>query len=172
MIERERTFLARMLPDNLIAFPSKEVFDIYIPRSSAHPVLRIRKNGDAYEMTKKEPVHDGDSSEQLETTIPLTKEEFGELSLLEGKRVRKIRYFVPWNNCTLEVELFKDALEGLVLVEVEFNSTEEKDAFVPPDFCLADVTQEEFTAGGMLCGKSYKDIEKDLQRYDYKPILP
>ena len=172
MIERERTFLVRILPDKLTSFPSKEVFDIYIPRSNAHPILRIRKSGGTYEMTKKEPLDENDSSEQLETTIPLTKEEFGELSLLEGKRVRKIRYFVPWNNYTLEVELFKDALEGLALVEVEFNSTEEKDAFVPPDFCLADVTQEEFTAGGMLCGKSYKDIEKDLQRYDYKPILP
>ena len=36
-------------------------------------------------------------------------------------------------------------------------SIEEKDAFVAPDFCLVEVTQELFIAGGMLCGKRYAD---------------
>ena len=39
-----------------------------------------------------------------------------------------------------------------------------------PDFCLADVTQEVFIAGGMLCGKCYKDIEDDLARIGYKKL--
>ena len=40
-----------------------------------------------------------------------------------------------------------------------------------PDFCLADVTQEEFVAGGALCGKKYPDIEQKLAAFGYSRIL-
>lgn len=43
--------------------------------------------------------------------------------------------------------------------------------FVSPSFCLAEVTQEEFIAGGYLAGKSYADIEKFLKMYHYRPII-
>lgn len=43
-------------------------------------------------------------------------------------------------------------------------------SFQMPDFCLCEVTQEEFIAGGMLCGKRYTDIEADLERFGYKRI--
>ena len=40
-----------------------------------------------------------------------------------------------------------------------------------PDFCLVEVTQDEVFAGGVLAGKKYSDIEKDLRKYKYKKIL-
>ena len=80
-IELELTFLAKSLPEGLAKCRQKEIIDIYIPKSSAHPVLRIRKNGDRYEMTKKEPVED-DASHQEEHTIVLTEEEFASLSAM------------------------------------------------------------------------------------------
>jgi adenylate cyclase len=170
MIELELTYLAKCIPDSLASCKQKEIFDIYIPKSREHPTLRIRKNGEKFEMTKKEPVMQGDSSKQEEHTIPLTEEEFNELAVLKGKRVRKIRYLYPINEKIAEVDVFQDKLSGLVLVDVEFNSEEEKAAFKMPDFCLADVTQEKFTAGGMLCGKSYKDIKEELKKYKYKKL--
>ena len=39
-----------------------------------------------------------------------------------------------------------------------------------PNFCLAEVTHEEFLAGGMLCGKSYADIRESLKRLGYTKI--
>jgi len=36
---------------------------------------------------------------------------------------------------------------------------------------LADVTPEEFIAGGMLAGKRYEDVKGDLNRYKYKKIV-
>ena len=71
---------------------------------------------------------------------------------------------------TAEIDVFQGALKGLVLVDVEFETVEEKDAFEMPEFCLVEVTQEEFIAGGMLCGKSYEDIEEGLKRYNYSRI--
>ncbi|HEY1835790.1 MAG TPA: hypothetical protein VGG13_03135 [Candidatus Saccharimonadales bacterium] len=57
-----------------------------------------------------------------------------------------------------------------MIVDIEFETVTERDAFAKPDFCLIDVTQEDFIAGGMLAGKSYRDIETELTRFDYKAI--
>jgi hypothetical protein len=66
MIELEKTFLARALPEGLKSCRSAEIVDIYVPHTAAHPVLRIRKIGGAYEITKKEPAAGTDSSRQSE----------------------------------------------------------------------------------------------------------
>jgi len=73
MIELEKTYLAKTIPSELKNCKSKEIIDIYIPKSSVHPTLRIRKNGDKFELTKKEPVNKDDSSHQEEQTVILLK---------------------------------------------------------------------------------------------------
>jgi len=170
MEELEKTYLIKYIPDGLMAADKKELLDIYLPAHSEHSVLRIRRSGDTYEITKKESVVAGDFSRQLETTIPLTVEEYGDLSLLPGKRVHKIRHYFTQDGVNFEIDVFQDGLSGLVLVDVEFEKMEQKDALHLPEFCLADVTQEGFIAGGVLCGKVYADIEKDLEKFNYKPV--
>lgn len=170
--EFELTYLIKNLPINFsLEVDSKEILDIYLPASSDHATLRVRKMGDEYEITKKEPVSGTDSSHQNENTIPLTKDEFGDLATLEGKRVRKIRYYYKEDAVTYEIDIFQDALKGLILVDIEFSSNADKSKFIPPNWVLADVTQEKFVAGGVLCGKSYTDIESNLALYNYKQVL-
>lgn len=168
-VELERTFLIKELPKNLKECKFIEVFDIYIPQSVPHPILRIRKKGNVFEMTKKAPV-ENDSSEQSEQTISLSEQEFSELSNLKGKRLRKNRCYYPLNGRVVEIDVFLDDLEGLVLVDFEFNSAEEKTNLKMPEFCLADVTQEEFLAGGFLAGKKYSDIQSFLEKYNYQKV--
>lgn len=171
MIEIERTYLAKFLPKNLKSCEYKELIDIYIPESAQHPDLRIRKNGDRYEITRKRPVDLSDSSRQDENTIILSRDEFEYLSSLKGKRIRKLRYLYHYNDFIAEFDIFQDELKGLVLVDFEFESEVERDIFSMPDFCLEDVTEEVFIAGGVLAGKGYKDIEKELEKFKYKKIL-
>jgi CYTH domain-containing protein len=170
MEELELTFLAKELPSGLKRSPKKEMLDIYLPSTSKHPTLRVRKCGDRLEITKKEPIDKGDRSRQLETTIPLRKDEYRELALLKGKRVEKVRHYYKVGKTTYEVDVFKGALAGLIVVDVEFKTIAEKKKFKAPAWCGADVTQEHFIAGGMLCGKKYKDIEKSLARFGYKKL--
>jgi len=85
--------------------------------------------------------------------------------------VEKIRYYYNHNGDKAEIDIFKDAMDGLVLVDFEFSSHEEKDSFEMPEFCLAEVTHEEFIAGGMLCGKKYEDIESKLADFGYQKPL-
>lgn len=170
MEELERTYLAKEFPENLALFPAEEIVDVYLPSISVHPVLRIRRHGDIYEITKKRPISRSDSSRQIEETISLDKDEYKELITLRGKRLIKTRYYYKQNGVDFEIDVFQESLTGLVLVDVEFSSVEERNNFVKPPFCLADVTQENFIAGGMLCGKAYDDIEDDLNRLGYRKL--
>jgi len=168
--EFELTYLVKDLPEDFESSEYKEILDIYIPASAEHATLRIRKHGETFEITKKEPVSGTDSSHQMENTIPLTEGEFNDLEELHGKRVRKVRYYYNENGQDYEIDVFQDGLEGLVLVDVEFTSNEEKAKFVAPDWFGGDVTQEKFVAGGMLCGKVYEDIQENLDSFNYSPI--
>jgi adenylate cyclase len=170
MIELEKTYIAKYLPSDLSSCFFKELIDIYFPPSVPHPNLRIRMNGDKYEITKKVRVDALDASKQEESTISLTKEEFEALSISPGKQVSKIRYHYLYQGRTAEIDIFRGALSGLVVVDFEFEKETEKNDFQMPDFCLADVTQEDFIAGGMLCGKTYSDIEPYLVKYGYTRI--
>ena len=166
--ELERTFLLKTIPKDLTKVRSKEIIDIYVPKSRSHPTLRIRKNGETMEMTKKDPIDD-DAAKQFEHTISLDEEEFTALQV-DGKKLHKIRYYYEHEGKIIEIGLFKGALEGLVLADVEFSSEAEMNHFDMPDFCLAEVTQEVWAAGGMLCGKSYEDIAPHLERFGYKKL--
>lgn len=170
MEELELTYLAKYLPDDLADFPSTIVADIYLPAASPHPTLRLRRRGDGFEMTKKTPIAEGDRSCQIEQTIALTPLEYDALSTVAGKKVEKRRYRYGYDGVTYEIDVFDGELAGLVLIDVEFSSREAKDRFTPPPFCLADVTQEDAIAGGMLCGKRYEDIAPFLTAYGYRPL--
>lgn len=167
-IELERTFLAKQIPKELAGLTPEAIKDIYIPVNAKHPQIRIRSRGDKMEITKKLPLVDGDASEQIERTIPLSDAEYVALSQIDGKVIEKDRYKVEIDGHHAEVDVFKGDLEGLILIDFEFQSREEMEQFTMPACALADVTQAGFIAGGLLAGKSIDDILTQLQEYGYK----
>ncbi len=170
MEELELTYLAKFLPPTLFTSPSKRTVDLYVPASAEHPTLRIRAQGGKQEITKK-PIREGDASHQLESTITLSPEEYAAFEKIPYKRVVKTRYYYSSNGRTYEFDIFEEDLAGLVLVDAEFETLAEKETFMAPNFCLVDVTQETFLAGGMLCGKKYSDIEPKLLKLGYKKLF-
>jgi CYTH domain-containing protein len=92
------------------------------------------------------------------------------LSQTSRKTVRKMRYQYLVRKTIAEIDIFQDHLKGLILIDFEFETIEEKKSFIVPDFCLCEVTQEQFVAGGSLAGRSYMDIEKYLQKVGYVKI--
>lgn len=168
--ELELTYLAKRLPEGMEDVTPQRIVDIYVPDVPWHSHLRLRQKDDKYYITKKMPVNEGDSSVQTENTILLTKEEFEALAKCSKKTVVKDRYKINVGGRLAEIDVFREKLEGLVLMDFEFETEEEKDSFIMPEEALADVTQEEFVAGGMLAGKSYEDLAKDLARFGYQKI--
>ena len=171
-LEFERTFLAGQLPPEMRSVMPKNIVDTYFPRNNWHSLLRLRKSGSKYLISRKTPIDENDVSAVIEDSITITKDEFESLMQAGGKRLEKDRYNVVVSGCPTEAEIdvFKADLTGLVLVQFKFRTSREKDNFIPPSFVLADVTQEEFIAGGMLAGKKYADIERDLREFGYKKL--
>lgn len=170
MDEIEFTYLAKYLPEGLASCEHKEVIDGYVPSNRENMSLRIRRIGDKFEITKKEPKDESNISEQVEQTIPLNPQEYDVLMRAPVKQLRKIRYYYDYQGKRAEFNVFQGALGGLVVVEVEFKNTAERDAFAMPDFCIVEITNEDFIAGGMLAGKSYADIEPELARFNYEKL--
>ena len=180
MLELESTYLIKNLPQDFIhdyknwtsnvLIWSKEIIDMYLPKESDHPKIRLRKNWEKYELTKKEPVNQWDASMQKEQTIILTQSEFELFASLEWKKVEKIRYFYNYNWYTAEIDIFKWELSWLIVVDFEFRTIEDKNNFEKPNFCLADITQDDFIAWWVIAWKKYSDIETILVWYNYSKI--
>ena len=170
-VEREKTFLLKVLPTDLSACRFEIISDAYIPVNASHPILRLRHRGDRYELTKKVLMDGSDASRQTEHTIRLTVEEGKAFDKLEAKRSVKRRYYCVVDGYSAELDLYQDELSGLALIDFEFDGDEDMAKLAMPPICLADVTQEEALAGGMLAGKSYADLKDVLEKYDYKPLF-
>ncbi|HSX32479.1 MAG TPA: hypothetical protein VLF43_04395 [Candidatus Saccharimonadales bacterium] len=171
LVEYELTYLAREIPIEIRQAQPLRMVDFYVPEDQAlHPHLRLRRKGKGYEITKKLQVTEGDASVHTEQTIPLDQTEFESLSSGHSRIVEKDRYEVIINGRPAEVDIFSGKLTGLVMIDFEFLSEADKQAFTPPSCCLADVTQAEFVMGGMLSGKSYDDISTKLTELGYQPL--
>ena len=65
------------------------------------------------------------------------------LSKSDGNVITKTRYFIPINDgLTAELDVFEGMFEGLVFVEVEFESLEQATEFTPPEWFDEDVTSD------------------------------
>ena len=94
-IELERTFLAKFIPDEIADVSPKRIVDVYYPEFG-HAELRLRQNGDSYEITKKIPLQGGSDKikKMQELTIPLTEAEFSALVISGHRKIVKDRYNV------------------------------------------------------------------------------
>lgn len=168
--EFELTFLVKDVPFEVLGAIPHLVKDVYVPEEGISN-LRIRKKDDVCELTKKMSVVSGDYSMMRELTIPLEETEYESLILKRTRQLMKHRYSVVIDGYHAEVDVFQKDLLGLVLIDFEFESKEQKDQFKIPNICLADVTQESFISGANLAGKSYEDIAEKLSEYKYVPVF-
>lgn len=135
-MEIERKYLVKDLPD-LTQYPSKKIAQGYL---NTNPVVRIRRSNDDYILTYKGK----GMMVREEYNLPLNEESFYHLSQkIDGKLIEKTRYLIPlWDNLVAELDVFEGAHEGIVLVEVEFDSIEAANQFVAPDWFGEDVTND------------------------------
>lgn len=121
-------------------------------------------------ITKKNPVNENDPSIQIEQNIKITKDEFEALSKSSVDVIHKLRFEYPYQGRTAEIDVFMDKLNGLVLVDVEFENKSQLSGFKIPDFCLAEVTNEHYLAGGVLCKETILSLNSKLDGYNYKKL--
>ncbi len=151
-MEIERKFLVRHLPENLEKYTAKEITQGYL---STEPVVRVRRDGEEYYLTYKGK----GLVAREEANLPLTKVAFEQmLPNSQGIVIDKTRYLIPLldgeylprkdetgdnihSGTLAELDIFHGAYEGLLLVEVEFDSLEQANCFVAPEWFGEDVTE-------------------------------
>jgi CYTH domain-containing protein len=169
-IETERRFLLKKLPEDLMNFPYIMLEDFMILTDEPHPHLRLRRKGDSFVLTKKYPKGEGSKLQMIEETIVLNEIEFNAIKELKVTGQKKWRFNYLYKDLNAELDVWTDKLQGLAIIEFEFDSEKEAKVFEKPDFCLKEVTEEEWLAGGKLSGKSYSDLAKQLSELEYTPI--
>ena len=136
-MEIERKFLIKKekLPENLSQYPCLHIEQGYL---CTEPVVRIRRQNDEYYLTYKSK---GLLSRE-EYNLPLTKESYYHLKeKADGIVICKDRYVIPEKDgLSIELDIFHEAYEGLLLAEVEFSSEETAKSYVPPAWFGEDVT--------------------------------
>ncbi len=147
-LEIERKFLLTETPD-LGVYSKHEIEQGYLGTPEDG---RIRKSDNQYFKTVKR----GEGKVRVEIESQISKEEFDNLwPTTEGKRVTKTRYLIPYQEHTIEVDLYHGNLSGLLTAEVEFSSIDDCDKFVPPDWFGRELTEDKrysnyyLSAGGI-----------------------
>ena len=143
----------------------RRIADRYIDGSN----MRLRQQSDdenepVFKLTQKLPTDATGARQGLITTMYLTEDEFQLLANLPAKILRKTRYSVP----PFGIDVFEDALTGLVLAEAEFNSAEDASALSLPSFIVREVTEDLRFTGGELVRVSRQELEKLLAEFQIK----
>ncbi len=149
-LEIERKFRVPVLPENYRDYPSKKLVQGYLNRE---PVVRVRDEGGKYLLTYK----GGGLLERTEYNLPLDKKSFDNMiKKVDGIVIEKTRYYIPISDSlTAELDIFEGELEPLIIVEVEFESKEEADAFVPLDWFGEEVTWDPRYHNSTLSDKGF-----------------
>lgn len=105
-----------------------------------------------------------------EETKDLSKNEFENLWDKTKKKIRKTRYFYPLaDGLTAEIDVYKDNLEGLVVVEVEFLSIDAYKIFSTPEWFGKEVTDSKGIYPPVIAEMTLEEVDKINKTYKQKP---
>jgi adenylate cyclase len=135
--EIERKFLVRELPGDLASYPPNEISQGYLVSLDDGLQVRLRKAGQRYSLTFKR----GTGRVREEREVELSADQFDTLwPATEGKRLLKTRYEIPLGDRVVEIDVYHERHEGLIVAEVEFDEEAAARNFEPPDWLGDDVT--------------------------------
>ena len=134
-MEIEKKFIPTDLPKDLDSYEHHVIEQAYL---NTAPVVRIRKQDDDYVLTYK----GSGMMAREEYNLPLTQEAYEHLKpKADGLVISKTRYLIPEKDgLTIELDVFHDDYEGLLLAEVEFPSKDAANAYTAPAWFGRDVT--------------------------------
>lgn len=136
-MEIERKFLPEEIPYDLTELKSKFIEQGYL---NTEPVVRVRRTDDKYTLTYK----GSGMKERVEYNLPLNESGYNNLiKKADGNIITKRRYLIPLENgLTGELDVFEGKFDGLIMLEVEFESVEQSDQFVVPKWFGKEVTYD------------------------------
>lgn len=137
--EIERKFLIKHLPVEILGARHFNITQGYLANQPGGRHVRLRKKGKTPSLTFKV----GRGSAREEREIRLSPQQFATLwPATAGRRLRKVRYAIPWKNLTIEIDIYRGRNQGLIVAEVEFPSQSSCRKFRPPGWFGREITGE------------------------------
>jgi len=137
--EIERKFLLKRLPEKLKGARCYIIEQGYLASESAGRQVRLRKKANTPSLTFKV----GRGAHREEREIKLSPKQFAALwPATARRRLRKVRYEIPWKNLLIEIDVYRGRHAGLVVAEVEFPDRVTCRKFEPPSWFGREVTGE------------------------------
>jgi len=165
MEEIEKKFLVKEIPNlNDLEFVDIKQFYLHF---QPDPIIRLRKVGEEYFLTYKSKINrDSTANVCNEYELPINKTIYEKLYDSKiGNVVAKKRYRIKLpDNHTAELDVFEGLLTGLVVVEVEFESMQDVESFIVPDWFGRDVSHEKRLINSRLSQiNNLEDIKEILK---------
>ena len=136
-VEIERKYVLDAPPPGLDAHRREPIQQGYLAVAPDGVEVRVRRRADVTVLTVKS----GPGHVRVEEEIPIDERRFAALwPLTAGRRLSKIRYYVPLGDLVAEIDVYEEHLRGLVTAEIEFLSLEASDRFRPPAWLEREVT--------------------------------
>jgi CYTH domain-containing protein len=137
MPEIERKFLVGDLPVEVRDAGADDLRQGYLTTEPVEVRIRSRA-GHVHELTVKS----AGGLSRAEVNVPLTREQFDELWPLVERSIEKERTVLTVGDLSVEVDVYRGKLAGLVVAEVEFPTEAAARAFTPPAWFGAEVTTD------------------------------
>lgn len=167
MLEIERKFLVKHIPEQLDQFSKEEILQGYY-KDSSQKTIRLRKTiinkwgkkYTKYYLTQKKGKWL--VRQELEKTV---SEDFFSThrKLVENNFLTKTRYKIPYQKYIIELDEYHEKLQGLWTVEVEFWSLEECTAFTPLPRFGEDISKEKIANNRYLSTYGMNDLIKKMK---------
>ncbi len=132
--EIERKFFIKEMPDLSNIIPLH--YERYFLERGDGKEIRISKIGDKYVYEKKSEVSD---LERTREKREIAKEEFDELKQKASEAIIRDSYTIS-EHPDIVIQIYHGRFEGLIRVEVEFDSEEEANAFEPLSWIGKEMT--------------------------------
>lgn len=145
-MEIEKKYRVKQLPENLDSYEKKIIEQGYL---CTNPIVRIRRSNEDYILTYKSKFGIEDKQSQNacisnEVEVPLNETGYEHLKTkVDDHIIAKTRYIIPLTDgLKAELDIFREQLDGLYFVEVEFPSEDAASEFVPPEWFGEDVSRD------------------------------
>jgi CYTH domain-containing protein len=161
-VERERKFLVKELPARLSRYPHSTIEQGYLALAGEdHDAteIRVRRGNHRHVLTIKR----GRGEARLEKEIPLSPVHARSLwPLTKGRRVKKVRYRIPYRGLDIELDVYRGHARGLAVAEVEFSSATVSRQFKPPPWFGKEVTGHKAFANSQLALTGWKRTQRTV----------
>lgn len=165
--EFRRLFLINDLPEPLTrADAHLQIFDNYVENTR----LRLRRvrvphaREQTWMMEHRFPADEDNLAIWKIAEIFLREDEYKIFEHLEGREIRKNRYFYELDDKRISIDVHLGALWGLNMARIAFESEEEMEHFEAPPFAVFEITNDKFFSGENLVGKNFADVQSEFEK--------